>query len=507
MSSTKIRQIIFLQSLIALIVTAVSCNSKSTDDEGEIVVTPATVALKKFSLQRNDSVLANLDSVYFSIDLNTGVVFNADSLPKGTDVTRLVPVITFANTMSKADITFLKNNAEDTTVNYLTNATDTIDFSQPVKLDVTAEDGSTSFSYTIKVNVHTMEPDTLMWQLLASSVLPSRFEAPVAQKTVYKDDTAICLIEEYNGEFTLSSCNDLNTGKWDKKQLELPFSPVVASFTDSQEHFWMLSSGNELYNSEDCNIWQKVDENWISIKGGYGDSVLGVKDKEGGYYHAQYPASEDFKETIVEKDFPVYDSSVMGVLDTEWAAKPFSILACGVTEEGKYSSDVWGYDGENWAVINDNYLPALRKPMMARYVVFRETPSLFKVREFDIWLLFGGEKEDGSINKSVYLSYDNGVHWSLAPDLMQWPDNIPILGGADVIVAGYELSSDLSEAWKPQENTKAAPWTRVSFTIDGYDINWICPYLYIFGGYGKDNALSTELWRGVIARLEFTPVI
>ena len=102
MSSTKIKQSIFLQLLALLVVTAVSCNSKEKDDESEIVVTPAIVAIKNFKLNANDSVLAKLDSVFFSIDLNTGVIFNADSLPKGTNVSKLVATITFANTMSKA---------------------------------------------------------------------------------------------------------------------------------------------------------------------------------------------------------------------------------------------------------------------------------------------------------------------------------------------------------------------------------------------------------------------
>ena len=506
MSTTKKRQLLTLQLLALLIVTAISCNKK-TEEETEIVVTPAIVAVKNFKLERNDSVLSKLDSVAFSVDLNTGVIFNADSLPKGTKVSKLVPVITFANTMTQADLTFNKENRVDTTVNYLTNSTDTIDFTYPVRLDVTAQDGTSKFTYTIKVNVHTQEPDSLMWQKLATSTLPSLYENPVAQKTVYRNETAYSLIEEYNGQYTLSNCRDLNEGNWQKDILDLGVTPNVASFTASDNNFSMLTTNQELLISEDGLTWTATGENWVSIIGAYGNYILGIKDKEGTYYHSQYPAEEGYVETAVESGFPIFNSSVLGVIDTEWAAKPIAILACGLTEDNVLSAEVWAYDGNQWAVINEGVLPALESPMMARYVVYRSTMQLFTEREFDVWLLFGGKDESGAVNRNLYMSYDNGVHWVLASDLMQLPETMEIHAGSDVIVAGYDLTVDLSEAWTAKENTKATPWTRTSYTIDGYDITWVCPYLYMFGGYLPDNTLCTEIWRGVIARLEFTPII
>ena len=507
MSSSKIKQFIFFQILTILFVTAVSCNSKSTDDESEIVVTPALVAVKNFSLASNDSVLAHLDSVSFAIDLKTGVIFNADSLPKGTDVKRLIASITFANTMSKAELTFMKDNQEEVTIDYLSHPEDSIDFTYPVTLDVTAENGVNSFSYQIRVNVHNQESDTIVWDKLATSALPSRYESPVMQKTVMQNNRVYSLIEEYNGEFTLAFTDDLNTGIWTKTSINPGFVPNTESFTATPEKLWLLGNNGTLYTSMDGDSWNDIEEDWISILGAYGNSVLGIKKSGYDLLHTMYPAEEGFVETIVEEDFPIYNSSQLGVLDITWYPKPYAILAGGIYGDGNISNAIWAYDGESWAIINDTDLPALEKPMMARYVVYRDTPYIFTQREMDVWLLFGGVDNEGEMNRNVYMTYDNGVHWQLAPDMMQLPETIPSLGGADVIVAGYDLTADLSEAWTPKETTRTSPWTRTTYTIDGYDIRWVCPYLYIFGGYPDDQKLSTEIWRGVLARLEFTPII
>ena len=507
MSFRRLSQLIIFQAFTAILFVAVSCNSKTNEGDDEIVVTPAMVAVKEFYIKANDSVLAKIDSVFFTIDLNNGVIFNADSLPKGTIVAKLVPSITFANTMSKAELTFTRENGTDTTTNYLDNPGDTINFTHPVTLNVTAQDETNSFSYLIKVNIHKQEPDTLIWDKLSTTPLPSRYTNPIAQKTVYKGSTTYSLIEEYNGEFTLSTCSDLNEGDWDKEEISFNFVPNLDSFTSTSDKFYILSNTGDLYSSSDIFEWNSTDENLTSILGGYGSSILGISEINGILSHIIYPKPEYYVPTPVAEDFPLSGFSKMGVVDYNWSDTSFALLAGGVTAEGELSSKVWGFDGINWAVINDNDLPALNHPMMARYVVYRDTPIVFTQREFEVWLLFGGIDEDLEMNRSVYMSYDNGVHWSLAPEKMQFPEVVPALENADVIVAGYELSADLADAWTKQDTGFKSLWTRTSYVVEGTEIKWMCPYLYIFGGYGEDDSLSTNIWRGVLARLRFTPII
>ena len=484
-------------------VLAIACNSKSDDDENDIAVTPALVAVKNFSLNANKDVLANLDSVFFSIDLKNGVIFNADSLPKGTNVSKLVPSIVFANTMTKAELSFITED-ETTTSNYLSNPSDTIDFTYPVTLAVTAQDGINSFTYTIKVNVHQQDPDTIVWTNLEFSSLPSRNPRPVAQKTIQREDVTYCLIEEYDGSYTLSSTSNLYEGEWEKENFEPGFMPAVESFTATADSFYLTDVNGELYTTLNLKDWTDTSEKWLTILGAYGQTVLGIKQSGDIFLHTQDPLQEGFEEKEVSEGFPVTNSTSLGVIESEWADKPLAILACGLTGDGVLSSDVWCYDGSEWAIINENVLPALDTPMLTRYVVYRSTPQVFHKKEFDVWLLFGGINTDGDMNRRMFMSYDNGVHWALAPSGMQLPEMFPTLSGASLIVADYPLSADLADAW-----TSMTLGTRSSYTIDGTEITWMCPYMYIFGGYypAPNNSLNTNIYRGVLERLKFTPII
>ena len=55
--------------------------------------TLAVSHIPESNIKPNSKLLANLDSVFFTIDLNRGLIFNADSLPKDTKITKLVPNI------------------------------------------------------------------------------------------------------------------------------------------------------------------------------------------------------------------------------------------------------------------------------------------------------------------------------------------------------------------------------------------------------------------------------
>ena len=85
MSKLKLSFYILLGILVLAI--APSCNSTS---ESEPIVPSSNVAVTAFSINANDKLLNNIDSVHFTIDLERALIYNADSLPKGTDISRLL---------------------------------------------------------------------------------------------------------------------------------------------------------------------------------------------------------------------------------------------------------------------------------------------------------------------------------------------------------------------------------------------------------------------------------
>ena len=159
-----------------------ACNE--SDDNYEISVDYASTQVTAFSLRADSKVLNNLDSIYFSIDLVNGRIFNADSLPFGTKTDKLLVDIT-TDGCSTVELHFPRAGKNDSIVNYLTNQNDSIDFSRgPVKLHLVSYDKIASRDYYIKVNVHTTISDSLYWELEKPKQLPSSLTAIKAQRTV-----------------------------------------------------------------------------------------------------------------------------------------------------------------------------------------------------------------------------------------------------------------------------------------------------------------------------------
>ena len=36
---------------------------------------------------------------------------------------------------------------------------------------------------------------------------------------------------------------------------------------------------------------------------------------------------------------------------------------------------------------------------------------------------------------------------------------------------------------------------------------WDCPYIYVFGGYGNNGMVQNSIWKGVVNRLTFKPIV
>ena len=502
--SHNILSSIILPALLLLGVAS-SCNKKSDDDSETIVVTIATTAVTDFSIKADTRIYANLDSVFFSIDLNKGVIFNADSLPLGTSVRRLIPVITFANTMSAAELVFTDSLGTQKTVDYLESQTDSIDFTNDVLLNVTALDGESKFSYTIKVNVHKSLPDSLVWDKIAVASLPSRNGSPLRQKTVMRDATAYTIVEERDFTFTAAQASDYSDGYTSKKEITLPFSPDLESFTATSENFYMLDSSGVLFTSPDLESWTSTGEQWTSIIGAYEESVLGIRSTDSGLMHCHYPTSDLIADSPVDSQFPLTGRSNLVSVSNKWSPQPTVFFVGGTTADGTVSSHTWGFDGTTWTTIDSQPTPAINGVAIVKYTVFRSTSLLLVEKAYDAWFALGGKLEDGTFNRTLYYSYNNGVTWSAASDLMQLPEYVPTLYAPDAVTLKTKLDDNLSDIWKPSPSKIAS---RASdYVIDGDIISWDCPYIYIIGGTLPDGTLSDTVWRGVLNRLTFTPLI
>lgn len=492
-----------IPAMAVLTLSLGACNSEASDEPD---YEPAlSVAVQGFSINPNSKVLANLDSVFFSIDLDHGVIFNADSLPVGTNVTGLVPKIVFPAAVTKAEIEMSGGEKRTGVVDYKKSPTDSIDFSGDVTLTLATEDDALSRKYRIKVNVHKMVADSLMWDRQAVAPLPALAPQPRHQRTVLMADRVYTLIEEADASFTLATAKHIERNDWERTSLALPFSPDVRSLTACNDALYILATDGSLYSSADGKDWTSCGVSWHRIIGAFGESLLGLNRQNNRMYHDIYPRPAGYVIQEIAADFPTEGMSNFTSFTSKWATDPIGFFTGG-SRDGRPNGDSWAFDGVTWAKISNAPLPPVTDLLMVPYLNYRQTATSWVQTEFSVMLAIGGRLADGRLNKTVYLSYDNGVNWMKGESLLQLPKYIPDLYAADALILTSPMNANIDASWQARSESRPYDPRRIKYFIEGNDIDWDCPYIYMFGGFDAAGTLNPQIWRAVLARLTFAPL-
>lgn len=485
--------------------TFIACNEDS-DDATE---SSSNVMVTSFSLAENDSILVNLDSVFFTIDLINAKIFNADSLPYGTNVSRLVANIGTAG-CSVAELHIPRPGQSDTIIDYLKNSTDSIDFSNgPIKFHVVATDKTTARDYSISVNVHQIKPDSLFWNKLSKNNLPSNITNPTVQKTVKFNNKAVC-ITGIHPEYTLATnSNPSNYTLWKKNDLSFPFTPNINSLNATEEALYILDIDGNLYSSTDGLNWESCNTQWYHIYGGYGKTLLGVKAIDGSFYHVTFPETTT---TIVDDSCPISGTSPFVYYNNKWETSEQAFVIGGRCADGRCTGDMWGYDGTNWVQVSNVGISPREDMTFFAYYTFETNTNNWSVTEYPTLVAFGGFDAEGYPDRNVYISINMGLTWKLADDLMQLPDYIPNMGGAQALIFDRTMTARSTNGWVDYPSKTLPPYWEIYNPILSRAskpvTQWECPYIYLFGGYHKkDGSLYNSIWRGVINRLSFKPII
>lgn len=476
-----------------------SCNKDSDSTEN---VATYNLAVTSFKLKA-DAKNTGLDSAYFAIDLQHGIIFNADSLRKGTKIDKVVADITFSSVVSEAVIEMSGGTTRQGEIDYQANPGDSIDFTGDVFLRVKADNNNISARYRLKVNVHTVEADKMTWDEMAKATLPSRLANPKRQKTVKIGDNTVSLIEENDGTYTVAECDDIAAYSWSKRAVTLPFTPDIRSLTTTDDTLWILDTAGHLHTSSTgWTNWTDTGEQWISMIGSYTNSVVGLKTENGLTVFAQYPLT-DLNVKAIPDDFPVSGTSDFVTLANKWTSSPVAFFTGGRGADGNLSDVTWAFDGSEWIRLSRGGVPPIEGASVIAYYNYRPSATGNSMIEYEVWMLMGGRMTDGTFNRTVYISYDNGVNWATGKESLQLPDAVPAMTEFDNIVAGHKMSANLSQAW-----TRMSPGPkRIKYTVNGDEITWSCPYIYLFGGFAPDGTLYNTVWHGVLNRLTFTPII
>lgn len=490
--------ILALASLVAA--TAITaCN----EDYEEAEDTSASVVIRSFALSKDDNVLANLDTVFFTIDLKAAQIYNADSLPYGTKVTKLVPRIGTVEAVSAAQLYVKRAVRGDTVYNYLTNSTDSIDFTNPVTLSITSPDGLVKADYQIKVNVHKVKSDSLVWDKTAKRALPSAFNVPTRQHTVATATGIYCLTEA-GGNWSIATALSPVDDEWHLGTPAIPAGADISTFSASDNALYILAGG-KLYSSGDGGVtWADTGEEWSNIYGGYNATVIGNQRLSNGrYIFVDYPRGSLYGQSL-DSDMPVSGTSAPVAFTLPLGGSTQIVLVGGVKADGALSSATWAYDGYGWAKISNK---AISKPLKGMYVApffAFKVSNTFRVTRYTVLLAFGGT--DGkSNNATVYISNDYGMSWNKADQLLQLPVFVPAVYDAQAFVYNQAMTVGRAsgDVWTYYDNPYGyTASSRVTEPVD----EWECPFIYVFGGITAENTLSNTIWRATINRMMFEPL-
>lgn len=516
--SMKVSKILF-SLLSVFFILFISCND-AEDEDVPLYSSYSNTMVKSFYLSDDTtSIVDNLSKRFFTIDLVSGNIYNADSLPYGTDISHLVANMEFSSP-SKVEI-YIKGkddsgNDKTTTINYLESPSDSIDFSGgrgSVTMTVVAADGTTQRDYVIDVRVHQVKADSLIWENLSGSGLPA--SDAVAQKTLMKDGSVYCFTENESGEYSLFKTATPGQGNCQKGTISGISDLDINSIIVSPEGFFALvgtSDSKTLVSSSDGVSWSPVvgSSAFYSLIGMYESTLLGIVKDGSAYKYASYPQQGEL--TAVPADFPVSGFSNTVSYKSDWGTSQIVFVGGRLSDGHSFSNSVWGFDGENWVSLNNVNGGAGGAPITPRegamfftYYTYKYHSSLDYYTELLTYFIIGGSDGTKVLN-DIYTTTDLGGFWTKAEDgsSLSLPKDIKGRAFASAVVCEESLDIRSSQmSWNLLESpvipTGMRRYTKALTTEP-------VPFIYMFGGVDENGDLYDEVWRGVITRLTFEPI-
>jgi uncharacterized Zn ribbon protein len=448
MSSKNGLIILLLFPVIGLLV---SCLENSEYDE---IPYTEDAEILSFSLS-NDSI-STLANVVFSIDQKNNLIYNHDSMAYLTEI-KYKAIVTYTTASGNSVL-----NVTDGDSTWVKSG-DSIDVTKPLKLKSYALGGNTTKTYTFKLNIHQIDPDSVQYQAIATN--RDFLQSEEIRSFLFKDNFHTFT---KTGE-GIKLYSSLNAVDWAETPLHgLPAGTVVRGIKSNGEKLFAYTAAGDYYESTDAENWEQIPLGYSVV------SILGYLKLNNGQ-----PQLKEGLSLIVKKDsqnvfaYRVQDEDTCRVGDAAPDSFPvadfasfnnerlklgYLTLVGGLSSTDEVLNKVWSTaDGLYWAELTNtntgNVFPHLRGANVLDY-------------NGEYWLL-NGKLNDGSYNSEVYFSKDGGTTWTLKPEKCRVPENYTKRYGASAIVDGKGV------------------------------------YFYILGGKSENEEFLPEIWKGYLNKQTF----
>lgn len=419
---------------IIIIFWAVLCTGceKSTSTS----TTSSVAQLSAFSFAKNDS-MPGLAKAVFTVEdrVDTGLVWNKDSMLFGTSLEEVVPRFTFKATPGAAFLTL-----PDTTC--VITGYDTLDFTNgPIYLTIRSSDRSTTKTYEIKPLVHQVDPYLYTWTRLNDGIYP----ADESEQRVLESGSDFVMLVS-NG-FSMRSYRSADGISWStpSEATGLPAGTRVRQ---------IISDGSTLYYGQDKKIYTSTDAvTWTAHDAAYpvvtmlfywNGRVWALAQNNGAYELAIWQADNlTLTGLQPQGEFPVSDFA--SVCFQSASGRERVMVIGGFAENGKSLNTRWNLEYSSRISENGGYRMeefSIDRPQ------FTSLTGISVISYNGELQLFGGVDEKMKyFGRDILISTDEGLTWNPAdtssnqlPDVYQArqkqtaivrDNNIYLFGGQD----------------------------------------------------------------------------
>ena len=423
---------VYFFGFLFLLFSATSCLDKG---ETSSTIISDEAVITKFYLY-SDSI-KDIDEYVFTIDNDSMLIYNYDSIDYGTRIDSLSFVIN-----PKFSSVYIND-----TLDYYNLTEVYLNFTNGVKFTVVASDKKTSADYYVKVNVHQVDPDTFIWKGVKSEVFAGD---ALSAKAVYFGEKLVYMAVVDNKLLLYES---VNGSDWSVVE---PIGVVVEKLDVNNllatENYLYLFVDGKLYQSVDAEVWTLIECSGKEIE----YLLFAMSNKIYAVATDRSMVRLDGAEWVdlgeLPSKFPVEGGAVLVAAAPSGKERVF--VVGGIDAEGNYLSSVWSSEnGEYWS------------DMTGGKQLF--TPRAYAaVAQYGGGLmLFGGvcQLEDAVVKvveDAQIFSKDFGLTWSE-------PKDKSTIG--DLYVPRYEHSAVVTPAG----------------------------YIYLIGGRTSAEGTINDVWMGV----------
>ena len=392
----------------------VSC--MNTDDETSVAGNTCYVSSVSFNNMRRTATIKASDGVtdstyyvtyaasswIFTVDHKTLFIENRDSLPYNTDLTRVVMNLSYGGGAAyhRASDAW----EDDPWIAY--SSEDSIDLRKPLRIKVVATD-NTERIYTLRVNVHTMESDSLRWVPVNGDEAISG-EHPM--KAVALEDKVAVLVNDGNSVSWVAHSLS-NLGDWERYITDLPLDADVKTLSKGKERVFVNTLDGGLYASSNGFEWELLYQH-------EGLRLVGVSDDKlyatfGNVMKSIYIGATEWKTEGLDDDLSLLPDMEQATITYEQNKELTRMIIIGNRSEATDTAAVvWSKcwmdfedeDSKGWMFYTRNWDNTQQMPMLTH----------LNLMHYDNMLMMaGGKSYDGKIEalERFYISQDNGLTW------------------------------------------------------------------------------------------------